>query len=393
LIIFINIRLFYLFKEFFVGVIELEIELHDFIDLTYDMIFVIDKGGFIKFANLAAEENLFYTREEFLHMNLNEILFESEKMLEILEKIISIADKNEGQNLSGNQQVDISDIKKGIANQDLILISKDVNLKIIMANFQARKMVVDDVEYFLLILRDITDRKSLEQELFKITENLENIVYEKTLELQKKNEMLERLATTDTMTNLLNIRRFREILKAEIEKSSRMENDPDYDTFVVVMFDADHFKYYNDTFGHQVGDDVIKGVASILASSVRKIDIAARYGGDEFILILLETDYLAALRTCFRIREKVRNELNENIKKSIKEFLGIENVEIPPEHKISISMGVSKYQFGKNMDDIINEADTGIYRSKEAGRDCIHVLRGDDYKYVKEDIFNPDDYK
>ncbi len=374
----------------------MEIELHDFIDLTYDMIFVIDKSGSIKFANLAAEENLFYTREEFLHMNLNEILFESEKILEILEKIINIADldaKEQEQNIYRNQQVDVSDIKKGIANQDLILISKDVNLKIIMANFQARKMVVDDVEYFLLILRDITDRKSLEQELFKITENLEAIVYEKTLELQKKNEMLERLATTDTMTNLLNIRRFREMLKSEIEKSSRMESDPDYETFVLVMFDADHFKYYNDTFGHQVGDDVIKGVANILSACVRKVDVVARYGGDEFILMLLETDYLSALKTCFRIRERIRDELNTQIEESIKELLGLEKVDIPEEHRISISMGVSKYQFGKNMDEIINEADTGIYRSKESGRDCIHVLRGNEYKYVIESNFNPDDYK
>ena len=79
-----------------------------------------------------------------------------------------------------------------------------------MVNFQARKLIDNGEEYFLLILRDITKRKFFEQELFKITENLERLVEEKTQELQKQNEILEQLATRDVLTNLLNIRKFRE---------------------------------------------------------------------------------------------------------------------------------------------------------------------------------------
>ncbi|OHD14577.1 MAG: hypothetical protein A2086_08030 [Spirochaetes bacterium GWD1_27_9] len=369
----------------------MEIQLPNFIDLTYDMVFVIDKGGSIKFANSSAEENLFYSKEEFLRMNLNEILFESEKVIEILDKIITSVDEKEGSGKFQNKQIDLSIIKREIGYQDLILISKDTKLKIIIANFQARRLIIDSLEYILLILRDITDRKYLEQELFKHTENLEMIVQEKTIELQKKNEMLERLATTDTLTNLMNIRRFREVLKFEIEKANKLKNDEDYETFVLVMLDADHFKYYNDTFGHQVGDEVIKGIGKILATSVRKIDTVARYGGDEFIILLTETNYVSSIKTCLRITDMIKNELK--IKKIIKDVLNMENVDIPKENKISLSIGMSKYKFNKTMDEIINEADTGLYRSKEAGRDCIHLLYKEEYKMITEEKFNPADFK
>ncbi|HPO49446.1 MAG TPA: PAS domain-containing protein, partial [Spirochaetota bacterium] len=97
----------------------MEIQLSDFIDLTYDMVFLIDKVGWIKYANRASEENLFYSKEEFLKMNLNEILFESDKLIEILDKIISSAEEKD-QGKYQNKQIDLSIIKKEIGYQDLI---------------------------------------------------------------------------------------------------------------------------------------------------------------------------------------------------------------------------------------------------------------------------------
>jgi diguanylate cyclase (GGDEF)-like protein len=181
------------------------------------------------------------------------------------------------------------------------------------------------------------------------------------------------LATTDTLTSLVNIRRFKEILAIEIERMTRERKDDSSQTFAVIMCDADHFKYYNDTFGHQIGDEVIKAVGRILTESTRRIDTVARYGGDEFILLLPDATYQGAIKTCFRIQKAIRETLD--IKKYIKEILGLDEVEIPPEHKISLSMGVTKFVKGKVSDTIISEADNALYQSKEGGRDCIHVYK------------------
>lgn len=359
----------------------MDIQWPDLIDLTYDMFFIIDKKGWIKFANKPASDYLFYTKDQFLKMNLNEILFESDKFIEILDTIISSADKEKMDKNLKDAEIDLSLIKENIGYQDLILISNDTNLKIMMANFQARRIIIDDIEYFLLIFRDITERKYLEQELFKITENLEILVQQKTLELQKKNEMLEKLATRDTLTNLMNIRRFREVLTEEIDglsvrrKKGNKRKIKDIDSLSVIMIDADHFKYYNDTFGHLVGDEVIKGIGRILTDSVRTNDFVARYGGDEFIVLLPKSDKQQTIRTCERIRDNVQKNLR--IKQLVKTILNMDDVVIPKEHEITLSMGISVYKDGKNMDELINEADSALYKSKESGRNCTHIFESD----------------
>ena len=367
----------------------MDISLSDFIDVTYDMIFVIDKSGSIKFANKSAEENLLYSKEEFLSMNLNQILYESEKIIEILDRIVySANDDLEKDDI--NQTADLTLIKEELGFQDMILISKDTKLKIIYANFQARKLLINGEEIILLILRDITERKYFEQKLIDMNEHLEILVQEKTIELQKKNEMLEKLATTDTLTNLLNIRKFREILKYEIDKINRSKTGLKMETFVIVMIDADHFKFFNDNYGHQVGDEIIKGIARILNKSVRNIDIVARYGGDEFIILLNESDEATALKVCLRIRELLKKD--SKIEKTIREITGVPEFVIPRDHKITLSMGVSKLKTGDTMDEIIRNADMALYSSKENGRNCIHINTANSIKKITEKTFDPDDF-
>ena len=346
----------------------------DLINLTYDMVFVIDKTGKIQFANLAAEQNLFYTQEEFLNMNISDVMFEADKFVEILDKIIMQAENENSSDVSMGEG-NLADIKENMGFQDLVLISKDTFLKIMMVNFQARKLIDDGEEYFLLILRDITKRKFFEQELFKITENLERLVEQKTQELQKQNEVLEQLATRDVLTNLLNIRKFREILTSQIEIYNSKEDRDNGKYLSVMMIDADHFKYYNDTFGHQIGDEVIKGIGRLLTSSVKRTDFVARYGGDEFIILFPEITYDESIQACLRVKNAVTEQLR--IKEVIHEILGIENVEIPKEHEITLSIGLSRYKTGVTMDDLINQADTALYASKEGGRNCIHVIEED----------------
>ncbi len=251
-----------------------------------------------------------------------------------------------------------------------------------MANFQARKIVEQDKEFFLLILHDITDRKFFEQELFKITENLELLVQEKTLELQKKNAMLEKLATHDTLTDLLNIRKFREILTQKITTYNSQGEDPSDKYLSVMMIDADHFKYYNDTFGHQIGDEVIKGIGRLLSSSIKSTDFVGRYGGDEFIILIPEISYKDSIQACIRVKKAINEELH--IKEIIKDFLGMKECVIPKEHEITLSIGMSRYKRGITMDELINEADNALYLSKECGRNCIHILEPNG-EYVRVD--------
>ena len=125
----------------------LDFQWDELINLTYDMMIVIYNKGSIYFANQAATDNLYYTNEEFLNMNLSQILFESEKFIEVLEFIISNSE-GKAENRLTDKDIDFNLIKKEIGYQDLILISKDTNLKIIMANFQVRRINKNNNEYF-----------------------------------------------------------------------------------------------------------------------------------------------------------------------------------------------------------------------------------------------------
>ena len=101
------------------------------------MVFVIDKSGNIQFANLAAEQNLFYSQEEFLKMNISDVMFEADKFVEILDKIIMQAENENSSDVSMGEG-NLADIKENMGFQDLVLISKDTFLKIMMVNFHAR---------------------------------------------------------------------------------------------------------------------------------------------------------------------------------------------------------------------------------------------------------------
>jgi len=115
--------------------------------------------------------------------------------------------------------------------------------------------------------------------------------------LREKNAELERLSVTDQLTGLYNRRRLMEVLAAEIQRSKRHEH-----AFSLLMMDVDHFKKFNDSFGHLAGDRVLAGVAEVLGEATRDIDTASRYGGEEFVVVLPETDLDEAVEVAERIR-------------------------------------------------------------------------------------------
>ena len=120
--------------------------------------------------------------------------------------------------------------------------------------------------------------------------------------MQQQNQVLETLSITDSLTGLYNRSKLDAILTDELARFKRTQRQ-----FALLMLDIDHFKTLNDTYGHITGDEILVAVARILLQSIRSIDYAARYGGDEFIIILVETSADLAHKTAERIRSQVEN--------------------------------------------------------------------------------------
>lgn len=170
-------------------------------------------------------------------------------------------------------------------------------------------------------------------------------------------EKAKELATHDGLTSLYNHREFQQILQDEITRSIRYK-----DPLSLVICDIDYFKKVNDTWGHQFGDSVLKGVASYLDSSIRNnIDTASRYGGEEFALILVKTDKNAAIETVERIRQGI----------SKMEFKSPSGEQV----HVSMSFGIAVYGLhAKRIDELIKKADKALYRAKENGRNRVEIF-------------------
>jgi diguanylate cyclase (GGDEF)-like protein len=166
--------------------------------------------------------------------------------------------------------------------------------------------------------------------------------------LRKHHDELERLSTTDALTGLSNRRHMMTLLANEIERAKRAGQ-----SFSILMLDVDHFKKYNDTHGHQAGDEVLARVSAVLRNSIRPYDCAARYGGEEFLVVLSATSLDRARESAERIRKQVRAEQFEG---------GL----------VTISIGVAEYPSqGDTAKSVIGEADAALYEAKRAGRDRV----------------------
>jgi diguanylate cyclase (GGDEF)-like protein len=160
---------------------------------------------------------------------------------------------------------------------------------------------------------------------------------------------IERLAVTDGLTGLFNHRHFQERLTQEFKRLDRFS-----EPISLLLIDIDFFKKINDTYGHPVGDSVLKGVAEIIKKTIRNIDIPARYGGEEFAVVLLGTDANGALKMAERLRKAVMNTRFSSDKR--------------PFH-ITVSIGISPYPDGiRKKEELIERADKALYFAKRSGR-------------------------
>jgi len=167
---------------------------------------------------------------------------------------------------------------------------------------------------------------------------------------QTQNIKLEKMAFVDSLTGLTNRRKFEELSKLELERSIRYKNELSF-----LMLDIDHFKEVNDIYGHSIGDEVLKHFASTCLKMARGIDIVARIGGEEFVVILPETGKSSAYIFAERFRKKIFNSKLEIEKNQI---------------SYSVSIGIATLELGqdKDVDIILQKADKALYEAKNTGR-------------------------
>lgn len=184
----------------------------------------------------------------------------------------------------------------------------------------------------------------------KIREALIN-VEEKDKELEVKNKILEQLSITDQLTGLYNRVRLDDTIEREIIRANRYQT-----TFGVILADIDLFKSVNDTYGHQVGDDILVEIAKILKKYSREVDVVGRWGGEEFLIICPSTDADGILK----LAEKLRASIEEH------EFLIIKSK--------TASFGVTIYRKEDSSHGLIAKADKALYLAKDKGRNRIEAI-------------------
>ncbi len=197
----------------------------------------------------------------------------------------------------------------------------------------------------------------------QVSKNLSNPAM---IELQVLEET-RKISRSDGLTGLFNRRFFDEALQGEINRTIRYEGN-----FSLIFFDLDDFKKLNDTQGHQAGDLTLKRVAEIMILEKRTEDLACRYGGEELVLILPETNKINALV----IAERIRQQLEE----LEMEFAG-------QSFKITLSGGIASYPAdAQDAKSLIHAADIALYQAKESGKNKIYLYSQDKRQYIRIDF-------
>ncbi len=230
---------------------------------------------------------------------------------------------------------------------------------LIVFQFSLGLVVILARRFYLLYfrLREVQDRlQSQSAELQRVNENLESMITERTRQLEEANRALEAekdalhaISITDGLTGLYNRTFSLDRLEQIILESKRYNK-----SLSVIMFDLDHFKKINDSHGHLLGDKVLKLTADAFRNALRGADIAGRYGGEEFLVILPETDMEHACMAAERIRQRINT-----IRAGQRAV------------RFTISAGVAQLLGGEDADSLISRADSALYAAKESGRNRV----------------------
>ncbi|AZQ84744.1 sensor domain-containing diguanylate cyclase [Colwellia sp. Arc7-635] len=186
--------------------------------------------------------------------------------------------------------------------------------------------------------------------------SLEKVIAQKTDELARKNQQLERKivelelsSNLDPLTKIANRRSFEAELTKEIMRANRYHHP-----LTLSIFDIDEFKKINDKYGHRVGDNILCSISQLVANNIRAVDLLARWGGDEFVIIFPEQSQLQAHKT------------SEKLRVIISEY------QVSSTISVTCSFGVAQYQQGDSITELFQRVDDLLYISKEQGRNKVH---------------------
>lgn len=192
-------------------------------------------------------------------------------------------------------------------------------------------------------------------ELASERSSLEDRILQRTLELLQANRKLQELATTDPLTGIANRRKMTEQIAQELERARRFHHP-----LALLMVDIDHFKRINDTYGHEVGDQAIVQTAALLTANLRAVDMVARFGGEEFVLLMPETPIAVAMHVAERLREQAAG------------------LRVPTESggevELTISIGVAAadpHGAPDSPSSLLVRSDKALYRAKKEGRNRV----------------------
>ncbi|MBP2642876.1 MAG: sensory box/GGDEF family protein [Firmicutes bacterium] len=296
-------------------------------------------------------------------VNLTTLVLTGYEKKELIGKpLSSIIDGDTGRFINSVElfaEKDTPNLEVAISAKNQCVISCLLSIKVLYDEFQ-------DVLGFIFLLHDITDRKRYEQLLKQTNGELEDKVRERTLELNLSNkslqkEIVERKAAEDKvlynanhdlLTGLPNRRLYNERLTNALSKAQL-----NGDVFAVVYIDIDNFKYLNDTFGHTHGDLVLEEVANRMSKFIRRGDMLARIGGDEFLLLVENLEQVTMRDTIETILFSLQTAFEKIFLIGDRECI------------LSVSSGVALYpEDGTELDDLIKHADIAMYEAKYSGK-------------------------
>lgn len=234
-------------------------------------------------------------------------------------------------------------------NNNLLLRNKNLNIDLNNIDESTIETLnnLDQSSRFVKIVDKDGQTKTLTIKISKFngTDTLYALIFSDITKLQTQSNKFEKQANTDSLTGICSREKFNELYNAEFNRSLRYFNH-----LTILFIDIDYFKNINDKYGHDIGDETLKTFTQIISENIRKYDIFARWGGEEFILMLPQTD----INSAYKLSEKIRKAIQKNKFDKI--------------NSLTCSIGVSMLHKGDEAETLIKRSDIALYKAKKSGR-------------------------